>query len=140
MGLIKEFKEFAMRGNVVDMAVGIIIGGAFGKIVSSLVNDMIMPVIGKLTGNVNFSDHFIWLGGGDVTPLTLEGAKKLGGAYSAWGVFLQNVFDFLIVAAAIFVVIKAMNTLKKKEEEAPPAAPPEEIVLLREIRDALAKE
>ncbi len=137
MGLIKEFKEFAMKGNVVDMAVGIIIGGAFGKIVSSLVGDVIMPMASALTGGTNFTDKFFWLGSGE-KPASLAAAKELGGAYFGWGAFLQNVLDFLIVAAAIFAMIKMMNTLKKKEEAAP-SAPPEDIVLLREIRDSLAK-
>ncbi|MDZ4657063.1 MAG: large conductance mechanosensitive channel protein MscL [Bythopirellula sp.] len=137
MGMIKEFKEFAMRGNVVDMAVGIVIGGAFGKIVSSLVGDVIMPVLGKLTGGVNFTDQFLWLGDGE-KPATLAAAKLAGGAYLGWGAFAQNVLDFVIVAAAIFAMIKVMNSLKKTEP-APPAATPEDIVLLREIRDSLAK-
>ncbi len=137
MGMIKEFKEFAMRGNVLDMAVGIIIGGAFGKIVSSLVGDVIMPVMGKLTGGVNFIDQFIWLGQGD-KPATLAAAKEAGGAYLGWGAFAQNVLDFVIVAAAIFAMVKVMNSLKKTED-APPAAIPEDILLLREIRDSLGK-
>jgi large conductance mechanosensitive channel len=137
MGMIKEFKEFAMRGNVVDMAVGIIIGGAFGKIVSSLVGDVIMPVLAKLTGGVNFTDQFIWLGEG-AKPATLAAAKAAGGAYLGWGAFAQNVLDFVIIAAAIFAMIKVMNSLKKTEE-APPAATPEDVLLLREIRDQLTK-
>ena len=137
MGILKEFKDFAMKGNVVDMAVGIIIGGAFGKIVSSMVNDVIMPVVASLTGGSDFSQRFLWLGGDD-KPATLAAAKESGGAYLGWGPFVQNVIDFLIVAAAIFVAVKVMNAMKKKEEEAP-KAPPEEIALLREIRDSLAK-
>ncbi|MEM8947599.1 MAG: large conductance mechanosensitive channel protein MscL [Planctomycetota bacterium] len=137
MGLISEFKEFAMKGNVVDMAVGVVIGGAFGKIVGSMVNDVIMPVVGAMTGGVDFSQRFLWLGEGD-TPATLDMAREAGGAYLGWGPFLQNTIDFLIVAAAIFVAIKAMNSMQKKEEEAP-KEPPEDIVLLREIRDGLAK-
>ena len=127
--MLKEFKEFAMRGNVVDMAVGIIIGGAFGKIVSSLVNDVIMPPIGMAMGGVDFSDLAIALGEG-------EEAASINS-----GLFINNVLDFLIVAFAIFMVIKGMNSLKKKEEEKP-AAPPEpskEETLLTEIRDLLAK-
>lgn len=141
MGMLKEFKEFAMKGNVVDMAVGIIIGGAFGKIVSSMVNDIIMPVIGAMTGGVDFSERFMWLGEGD-KPATLEAAKEAGGAYLGWGPFLQNTIDFVIVAFAIFIAIKAMNKAKErfeKEEEEAPKAPPEDVQLLREIRDALAK-
>ena len=141
MGLIKEFKEFALRGNVVDMAVGIIIGGAFGKIVSSLVNDVIMPPIGKAIGGVNFSDLKYSLG---QTPSPgKEG--EFTEAFINYGSFIQTVLDFLIVAAAIFVGIKAMNKaqeLTTAEEEAAEEAPPgpsEDIVLLREIRDALQK-
>jgi len=123
MSLIKEFKDFAMKGNVVDMAVGIIIGGAFGKIVSSLVADVIMPIVGMLSGGVDFST----LG---------EGSVK-------YGLFIQAIVDFLIVAVAIFAMIKLMNKAQSmagaEEEEAAPAAPPEDVQLLREIRDSLAK-
>ncbi len=127
--MLKEFKEFAMRGNVVDMAVGIIIGAAFGKIVSSLVNDVIMPPIGMLMGGMDFSSLAVALGEG-------EGAASIN-----YGVFINTVLDFLIVAIAIFMVIKAMNTLKKKEEEKPaePPKPSKEEELLTEIRDLLAK-
>ena len=127
--MLKEFKEFAMRGNVVDMAVGIIIGGAFGKIVSSLVNDVIMPPIGMAMGGVDFSQLAIMLGEG-------EEAASIN-----YGVFINNVLDFLIVAFAIFMVIKGMNSLKKKEEEKPaePPKPSKEEALLTEIRDLLAK-
>lgn len=137
MGLIQEFKDFAMKGNVVDMAVGIIIGGAFGKIVSSLVGDVIMPLVSALSGGTNFTDKFIWLGSGD-KPATLEAAKAAGGAFLGWGSFLQNVLDFLIVASAIFAMIKVMNSVRVKEEPAA-AKTPEDIELLREIRDSLAK-
>jgi large conductance mechanosensitive channel len=137
MKILDEFKKFAMKGNVVDMAVGIIIGAAFGKIVSSLVNDVIMPPIGLLIGGVDFTDLKI--------TLKEAGVDQAGAAISAvtmnYGVFLQTVFDFLIVAFATFSVIKAMNNLKKKEEAAP-AAPPEptkEEKLLTEIRDLLKK-
>lgn len=138
MGLIKEFKEFAMRGSVVDLAVGVVIGAAFGKIVSSLVGDIIMPLVGAITGGGQFTNEFLWLGGGD-KPATLEAAKTAGGAYIAWGSFLQTSIDFLIVAFAIFMAIKAMNTLTKTKETPPsaPPAPPEDILLLREIRDSL---
>ena len=135
--MLKEFKEFAMRGNVVDMAIGIVIGAAFGKIVSSFVSDILMPPIGLLVGDVDFSDLFINLSGGDYA--TLEAAKEAGAVtvnYGAWG---STVIDFIIVAFAIFMVVKQMNRLKKKEEEKP-AAPPEpskEEVLLTEIRDLL---
>ncbi len=132
MGFIQEFKTFAMRGNVVDMAVGIIIGGAFGKIVSSFVADVIMPPIGVLLGNVDFSDLVITIkqASGDVAAVTLN-----------YGKFIQSVVDFVIIAFAIFMMIKAMNSFKKKQEEAPaaPPAPPAEVVLLTEIRDALVK-
>lgn len=138
MGMIAEFKDFAMKGNVVDMAVGVVIGGAFGKIIGSAVNDVIMPVVGAMTGGVDFSQRFIWLGDKENVPATLEAAREAGGPYLGWGPFLQNTIDFLIVAAAIFVAIKVMNSMKKKEEEAP-KEPAEDIVLLREIRDGLSK-
>ena len=132
MGFIKEFKEFAMKGNVMDMAVGIIIGAAFGKIVSSLVADVFMPPLGLIVGGVNFSNLAITLkaAAGEVPAVTLN-----------YGKFIQTVFDFLIVAFAIFMAIKAMNTFKKKAEEAPaaPPAPPRQEVLLEEIRDLLKK-
>jgi large conductance mechanosensitive channel len=133
MGMMKEFKEFAMKGNVVDMAVGIIIGGAFGKIVSSLVGDVIMPPIGLLLGGVDFSD----------LALTLKEAADGSDAVTVkYGAFLMTVIDFLIVAFAIFMVVKGMNKLKKKEAAAPPPAPPEPSStdkLLMEIRDSLKK-
>lgn len=137
--MLKEFKEFAMRGNVVDMAVGIIIGGAFGKIITSLVNDVIMPPIGMLVGNVDFSQLFVNLG--DTAYATLAEAQEAGAATINYGVFLQTVFDFLIVAFAIFMVVKQMNRLKKKEVEAPaaPPKPTKDQELLTEIRDLLRK-
>ena len=116
--MLKEFKEFAMRGNVVDMAVGIIIGAAFGKIVSSFVEDIIMPPIGILLGGVDFTDIFINLSGGDYA--SLAAAKEAGAATINVGVFVNTVLDFVIVAFAIFIVIKQMNRLKKKEEAPPP--------------------
>ena len=142
MGFIKEFKEFAMKGNVMDMAVGVIIGGAFGKIVSSLVSDVLMPLIGKLTGGVSFVDLFVNLGDGEYA--TLAAAKEAGAAVFAYGQFIQNIIDFLIVAVCIFLMIKGMNKLnRKKEEPAPeePAAPkaPTQEELLAEIRDLLKK-
>ena len=118
----KEFKEFISKGNIFDMAVGVIIGGAFGKIVTSLVNDIIMPLVGVIIGGLDF------------TGLTI----KVKDATVNYGVFIQNVIDFLIVALCIFVVIKAMSKFKKKEEEKP-AEPSEEVLLLREIRDCLKK-
>jgi large conductance mechanosensitive channel len=130
MSMIKEFKAFAMRGNVVDMAVGIVIGGAFGKIVSSFVADVIMPPLGMLLGKIDFADLAVTLkrASGDVAAVTLN-----------YGKFVQTVVDFVIIAFAIFMVIKAMNALKKKEEQAPaaPAAPSKEEALLTEIRDVL---
>ena len=132
MKLFDEFKGFVMRGNVVDMAVGVIIGGAFGKIVTSLVNDIFMPIIGVLIGNVNFSDLQIKLG----EPL--EGAEQ---AAIKYGMFIQEVVNFLIIALCIFMVIKVINKLQKKKEQAPAPVPEptKEEVLLSEIRDALNK-
>lgn len=137
MGLIKEFKEFAMRGNVLDMAVGIVIGGAFGKIVSSFVEDILMPPIGVLLGGVNFSDlkivfkQAVMDGENVVTP---EVALRYGN-------FIQVIFDFLIIAFAIFMLLKAVNKFNKKKEDAPaaPEAPPADVQLLTEIRDLLQK-
>ena len=136
MGFVKEFKEFAMKGNVMDMAVGVIIGGAFGKIVSSLVDDIIMPLIGKMTGGVSFTDLFVNLGEGNYQ--TLAAAKEAGAAVFAYGQFIQNIIDFLIVAFCIFLMIKGMNNINKKKEEEPaaPAGPTQE-ELLGEIRDLL---
>jgi len=130
MSMMSEFKSFAMRGNVVDMAVGIVIGGAFGKIVSSFVADVLMPPIGLLLGNVDFSDLAVTL------MAASDGAEAVMVRY---GVFIQTVIDFLIIAFAIFMVVKAMNTVMKKEDEAPPPppGPSKEEVLLTEIRDAI---
>lgn len=135
--MLKEFKEFAMRGNVVDMAVGIIIGAAFGKIVSSLVADVLMPPIGLLMGNMDFSQLYINLSGTDYP--SLAAAQAAGAATINYGLFINAVLDFLIVAFAIFMVIRGMNKLKRKAEEAP-AEPPKastEVQLLTEIRDSL---
>jgi large conductance mechanosensitive channel len=121
--MVKEFKEFAMRGNVVDMAVGIIIGGAFGKIVTSLVNDVLMPPIGKAMGNVNFSDLFINLDSAKGSFPSLAAAKAAGAAVMAYGVFINTIIDFVIVAFCIFMIIKGMNSMKKKEAPAPAPAP-----------------
>ena len=139
MGFIKEFKEFAVKGNVMDMAVGVIIGGAFGKIVSSLVNDVLMPLIGKLTGGVSFTDLFINLGDGNYS--TLAAAQEAGAAVLAYGQFIQNIIDFIIIAFCIFLMIKGMNKLKK-EKPAEPEAPkgPTQEELLAEIRDLLKKQ
>ena len=130
MGMMSEFKEFAVKGNVVDMAVGVVIGGAFGKIVTSLVNDVIMPPIGVMMGGVDFSDlsFVIQEAVGDKPAVTLN-----------WGNFVQTFINFLIIAFSIFLVVKGMNNMKKKEEEAPadPPEPSKEEVLLTQIRDAL---
>ena len=140
MGIFKEFKEFAMRGNVIDMAVGIIIGAAFGKIVSSLVSDVLMPPIGKLMGGVDFKDKFINLSGDKGPYNTLTEAKTAGAATLNYGVFINEVINFLIVAFAVFILIKAINTARKKfekQQEVAPAAPTTDQKLLMEIRDAL---
>jgi len=139
MGMIQEFKEFAVKGNVVDLAVGVIIGGAFGKIVDSLVGDVIMPMIGAVTGGLDFSNHFLPLAG--QTAATLAEAKK-GGAVLAWGSFLTISVNFLILSFIIFMMVKQISRLRGATPPAAPAepAPPaEDIVLLREIRDALSK-
>jgi len=138
--MFKEFHDFAMRGNVVDMAVGIIIGGAFGTIVKSLVDDMLMPPIGLVLGGVDFSNFFVTLKGPDTA--TLEAAKEAGAVTLNWGLFINSVISFLIVAFALFLVIKAMNEARQrleKEQEEAPAPPPRTEVLLEEIRDALVK-
>ena len=135
--MLNEFKKFAMRGNVVDMAVGIIIGGAFGKIVSSMVSDIIMPPIGLLMGNVDFSQLFINLSGQPYD--TLKAAQDAGAATINYGIFINATINFIIVAFAVFMLIKGINSLKKKEEEkaAEPAKPSAEVELLTEIRDSL---
>lgn len=137
MKLLNEFKAFAMRGNVLDMAVGVIIGGAFGKIVTSLVNDIFMPLIGLATGGMDFTNLFFALDGNRYE--TLAAAKEAGASVFAYGQFIQNIVDFLLVALCVFMVIKAVNRFKKKEEEAPaaPPAPSKEETLLAEIRDIL---
>ena len=137
MGFIKEFKEFAVKGNVMDMAVGVIIGGAFGKIVTSLVGDVLMPVISLATGGIDFTNLFVNLSD-DAKYATLAAAQEAGANVFAYGQFVQNVIDFIIIAFCIFLMIKGMNKLKKKEEPAPeaPAGPTQE-ELLAEIRDLL---
>jgi large conductance mechanosensitive channel len=141
--MLKEFKEFAMKGSVVDLAVGVVIGAAFGKIVDSLVKDVIMPPIGLLLGKVDFSNLFIVLKeGAQAGPYaTLDAASKAGAVTLNVGLFINTLISFLIVAWAIFMVIKAMNRLKRQQAAAPPAPaePPEDVKLLREIRDALKK-
>jgi len=133
--MLKEFRDFAMRGNVLDMAIGVIIGGAFGKIVSSLVSDVLMPPIGLLLGKVDFSSLFLNMSG---TPQpSLAAAKAAGAPTLNYGVFLQSVFDFIIIAFVIFMLVKQVNRFKKEAPPAPPAGPTNEEKLLMEIRDAL---
>jgi large conductance mechanosensitive channel len=139
----KEFREFAIRGNVMDMAIGIIIGAAFGKIVDSVVKDMIMPPIGLLLGNVDFTNLFVVLKQG-TSPgpyPTLEAAQKAGAVTLNYGVCINTIISFVIVAFAVFLMVRAINRLRREEQAKPtePPAPPEEIVLLRDIRDALKK-
>ena len=136
-GFLQEFKEFAMRGNVVDLAVGIVIGAAFGAIVNSLVNDVIMPPIGLVMGNVDFSDLFIDLSGQDYA--SLAAARDAGAPVIAYGAFINAVINFVIVAFAIFIVIKGMNQLRRTQEQAPEEmpVPPRQETLLEEIRDIL---
>lgn len=136
--MLKEFREFALKGNVVDLAIGVIIGGAFGTIVSSLVGDMIMPLIGAL-GSVDFSNYFLPLNEG-VTATVLDEAKKQG-AVLAWGKFVTAVINFSIIAFVLFLVVKGINRLKRQPPPAPavPAEPTADVKLLTEIRDLLAK-
>ena len=144
MGMMQEFREFAVKGNVVDLAVGVIIGGAFGKIVDSVVSDLIMPVVGLVFGKLDFSNLFLVLGTvPEGTAMTLDALKKAGVPVFAYGNFLTVAVNFFILAFIIFIMIKQINRLKR-ETPAPaapeaPAAPPEDIVLLREIRDSLKK-
>jgi large conductance mechanosensitive channel len=139
MGMVKEFREFAVKGNAIDLAVGVVIGAAFGGIVSSLVKDIIMPPIGFISGGVDFSNYFINLSGGEYA--TLKAATDAGAATINVGVFINTVINFLIVAIAIFLMVKGINRMRRKAEEAPaaPPAPTKEEVLLTEIRDLLAK-
>ena len=139
--MLKEFREFAVKGNVVDMAVGIIIGAAFGKIVDSLVKDVIMPPIGLLLGKVDFSNLFVVLKEGNPAGpyVSVDAAQKAGAVTFNYGVFFNSIISFVIVAFAVFLLIRVINRLRRQEEAKPPAAPPEEIVLLREIRDSLRK-
>ncbi|MCE9536349.1 MAG: large conductance mechanosensitive channel protein MscL [Nitrospirae bacterium] len=133
--MLKEFKEFAMKGNVLDMAIGVIIGGAFGKIVTSLVSDVLMPPLGLLMGKVDFSSLFVNLSG-TLQP-SLTAAKAAGAPTINYGVFLQATFDFIIIAFVIFMLVKQVNRFKKEAPPAPPAGPTNEEKLLMEIRDAL---
>lgn len=138
MAILQEFKQFALKGNVMDLAVGVIIGGAFGKIVDSLVNDVIMPIVGKLFGGFDFSNNYLALNG-QAAELTLVEAKKLG-AVLAYGNFVTIVLNFVILAFIIFQMVKFMNRLKKEDVVVPaPVVTPEDVLLLREIRDSLKK-
>ncbi len=140
MGFASEFKEFAMKGNVVDLAVGVIIGAAFGKIVDSAVNDLIMPVVGRVIGKVDFSNMYVPLA--DIppdVPNTLVALKAAGVPVFAYGNFLTVLLNFIILAFVIFVMIKQINRLKREAPPPAPAAPPEDVVLLREIRDSLKR-
>lgn len=140
MAVMQEFKDFAIKGNVVDLAVGVIIGAAFGKIVGSVVDDLIMPLVGKALGNINFADMFIALK--DIpagTAMTLEAVKKAGVPVFAYGNFITICFNFAILAFIIFVMVKQINRLKAEVPTAPPPPTPEDVTLLREIRDALKK-
>lgn len=134
--MLQEFKNFALKGNVVDLAIGVIIGAAFGKIVDSMVGDLMMPIIGAITGGLDFSNYFTGLAK-TVTATSLAEAQKQG-AVLAWGKFLTVTVNFIIVAWVLFLVVKGMNRMKKAEE-AEPAAPPADVQLLTEIRDLLAK-
>jgi large conductance mechanosensitive channel len=141
MAIVQEFKEFAIKGNVMDLAIGVIIGGAFGKIVDSIVNDLIMPIIGRATGGLDFSNYFLALK--DVpagTPMTLDAVKKAGVPVFAYGNFITISLYFVILAFIIFMMVKWINKLKRDAPApAAPAEPPEEVKLLREIRDSLKK-
>ena len=139
MGMMQEFREFAVKGNAIDLAVGVIIGAAFGKIVDSIVGDLIMPIVGKLIGGLDFSSYYIPLAG-QAAGLTLEEAKKSGAVF-AYGNFVTILVNFILLAFIIFMMVKQINRLKKEEPAAPPApeAPPEEVQLLREIRDSLKR-
>jgi large conductance mechanosensitive channel len=140
MSFVSEFKEFAMKGNVIDLAVGVIIGGAFGRIVDSAVNDLIMPVVGRIVGRVDFSNLFIALS--DIppgVPPTLDALKKAGVPVFAYGNFLTILLNFIILAFVIFIMVKQINRLKREAPTPPPAAPVEEVLLLREIRDELKR-
>ncbi|WP_019702185.1 large conductance mechanosensitive channel protein MscL [Paracidovorax oryzae] len=143
MGIAKEFREFAVKGNVIDLAVGVIIGGAFGKIVDSLVNDVIMPIVGLVFGKLDFSNLFLVLGSVPPgTPATLDALRKAGVPVLAYGSFITVAVNFLILAFIIFMMVKQINRLKREAPPAPPAAPtppPEDVLLLREIRDSLRR-
>ena len=136
MGMMSEFKEFAVKGSVVDLAVGVIIGAAFGKIVESLVADLIMPIIGRFTGGIDFTQHFIALAAIPPNiPMTLEALKKAGVPVIAYGNFLNVVMNFVILAFIVFLMVRQINKMRRTK----PSAPPEEVLLLREIRDSLVR-
>ena len=140
MGMVKEFKEFALKGNVMDLAVGVIIGAAFGKIVTSLVDDIIMPVVGRVTGGLDFSNLFLPLAEVPAgTAPSLAAVREAGVPVLAWGNFVSILINFLILACVIFQMVTGMNRLKREQPAPAPAAPPEDVVLLREIRDALRR-
>lgn len=136
MSMLQEFKEFAVKGNAVDLAVGVIIGGAFGKIVDSIVGDLVMPIIGRVLGGLDFSSYYLPLSG-QASNLTLEEARKLGAVF-AYGNFITIAVNFILLAFIIFMMVKGINKLKKTEPEAP-EEPPEDVLLLREIRDSLKR-
>lgn len=140
MSMATEFKEFALKGNVMDLAVGVIIGGAFGKIIDSAVKDIIMPIVGKAVGGLDFANNFVTLGEVPVgTAQTLESMRTAGVPVLAWGNFVTIFLNFLILAFVVFQMVKVMNRLKRAEPAAAPAAIPEDVLLLREIRDAVRK-
>lgn len=144
MGMIKEFKEFAVKGNLIDFAIGVVIGGAFGKVTTSFVDGMVMPLVGKLLGGTDFSDMKLKIQDGTKAVLDSTGnilTKEVPEVFVRYGEFITTIIDFIVVAFAMFMVIKGMNHLKKKEDEAPssPVAPSSEEVLLTEIRDLLKK-
>ena len=142
MSFMSEFREFAVKGSVVDLAVGVIIGAAFGKIVDSLVKDMIMPVVGRIFGGLDFSNWFIMLGSppaGYSGPMTYEALTKAGVPLFAYGNFITVAINFIILALIIFIMVKQINKLKREEPPKAPPAPPEEVTLLREIRDSLKR-
>ena len=137
MGVMQEFREFAVKGNAIDLAVGVIIGGAFGKIVDSIVGDLIMPIVGRLFGGLDFSSYYIPLAG-QASGLAQEEAKKAGAVF-AYGNFITILVNFILLAFIIFMMVKQINRLKREQPAAAPEAPPEEVTLLREIRDSLKR-
>jgi large conductance mechanosensitive channel len=142
MSFASEFREFAVKGNVIDLAVGVIIGAAFGKIVDSVVNDLVLPLVGRVIGKVDFSNLFVALAQApEGVPMTLDALKKAGVPVFAYGNFISILINFLILAVIIFLMVKQINRLKRQAPPAPPApaAPPEDVLLLREIRDSLKR-